>query len=138
MDELRRGGRPRSLALDAPTLRILGGCGRIQCTTKETAAFLRVAENTLLTFLKENPEARDAYEAGKNFGRLSLRRKQFRLADTNAAMAIFLGKNLLGQSDKQEIEHSGGLDVSGAKERLRNKVAAVIAAGAPNRDPGVG
>jgi hypothetical protein len=26
-------------------------------------------------------------------------------------MAIFLGKNYLGQSDKQEVEHSGEIDI---------------------------
>lgn len=32
-------------------------------------------------------------------GKISLRRFQFKLAERNAAMAIFLGKNMLGQSD---------------------------------------
>lgn len=31
--------------------------------------------------------------------------------DTSGAMAIFLGKNELGQADKQEIEHSGNVSV---------------------------
>ena len=31
---------------------------------------------------------------------MSLRRKQWNLAETNASMAIFLGKQFLGQTDK--------------------------------------
>ena len=36
-------------------------------------------------------------------GRAALRRSQRKLAATNPAMAIFLGKNELGQADKQEV-----------------------------------
>ena len=35
-------------------------------------------------------------------GIISLRRTQFQLAEKSPAMAIFLGKNLLGQTDKVE------------------------------------
>ena len=39
-----------------------------------------------------------------------LRMKQFDMAmKGDTTMAIFLGKNRLGQSDKQAIEHSGGI-----------------------------
>ena len=37
-------------------------------------------------------------------GKISLRRAQFRLAEKSAAMAIFLGKNYLGQRDAVETE----------------------------------
>ena len=36
--------------------------------------------------------------------KIRLRRSQIKLADTSAAMAIFLGKNLLGQSDNPQKE----------------------------------
>ena len=41
---------------------------------------------------------------------MSLRRAQFRLAEKSAAMAIFLGKNYLGQSDHVVIEDKSALD----------------------------
>lgn len=41
---------------------------------------------------------------------MSLRRAQFRLAEKSAAMAIFLGKNYLGQSDNVAIEDKSALD----------------------------
>jgi hypothetical protein len=49
----------------------------------------------------------------KQNGLISLRRTQFQLAEKSPAMAIFLGKNLLGQTDKMEqtvndvSEHKG-------------------------------
>jgi hypothetical protein len=129
------GGRPTKLKSDPKTLETLGGLGRIQCTTKECAAWFAVSEQTFISFLGRNPEARQVFEDGKGVGLTSLRRTQFRLAEKNAAMAIFLGKNYLGQTDKQEFEHSGGIDVSHARQRLRDKVAAVVAAGSAARDP---
>ena len=37
-------------------------------------------------------------------GKISLRRTQFRMAETNVSMAIWLGKQYLGQRDSAEIE----------------------------------
>ena len=37
---------------------------------------------------------------------MSLRRKQWNLAESNASMAIFLGKNYLNQRDQQSIGFS--------------------------------
>lgn len=125
-----KGGRPPKLDPDAATLNVLEGLGEIQCTTKEASCVLRVAETTFLRFLSDHPEAKEAFEIGKGTGRVSLRRTQIKLAQTNASMAIFLGKNILGQTDKQEFEHSGGIDVSHARQRLRDKVAGVVAASA--------
>ena len=42
--------------------------------------------------------------------------KQFKMADTNPTMAIWLGKQYLGQSDKREVEHSGEMKVNHAQE----------------------
>lgn len=45
-------------------------------------------------------------------GRTSLRRSQFLLARKSAAMAIFLGKNWLGQSDEGVVETSSNNEVN--------------------------
>lgn len=45
-------------------------------------------------------------------GRTILRRNQVKMSKTIPAMAIFLGKNELEQSDKQEIKHAGSVDVN--------------------------
>ena len=51
--------------------------------------------------------AREALEEGKGKGCISLRRHQWRMAESNATMPIWLGKNHLGQTDKQEHQHTG-------------------------------
>jgi hypothetical protein len=43
-----------------------------------------------------------------NQGKASLRRQQCDMAKTNAAMAIWLGKQLLGQTDRRELSGPGG------------------------------
>lgn len=52
--------------------------------------------------------------------RIRLRRNQLKLSEKSAAMAIFLGKNYLGQTDRQEIvaTSSGQLEalIDGLKE----------------------
>ena len=82
-------------------LRALGG---IQATVEECAAVLRVSLRTLQNFFAAHEDAKEAHEEGKLSGLASLRRKQFNLAERNATMAIFLGKNYLGQQDIQQIE----------------------------------
>ena len=101
------GGRPHALTADEKTLATISGLGQIQCTKRECAAVLKVHEDTFHKFLEDNPEAKAAYEDGKGAGKMSLRRKQFQLAERNAAMAIFLGKNYLEQSDKLDHQLTG-------------------------------
>lgn len=101
----KKGGRPRSLEPDDRTLKLILGLASISCTTKEAAAALSVSEPTFIKFKADYPKAQEAWDIGQGQFKVSLRRKQWKLADTNAGMAIFLGKNYLGQSDK--IEHAG-------------------------------
>lgn len=107
-----RGGRPPKLQADAATLRALTGLGQIQATTREGASFFAVSEPTFLKFLKDHEEASAAFDAGKGQGLISLRRTQFAMAKTNATMAIWLGKQHLGQKDKFEGDLNGGLVVN--------------------------
>ncbi len=46
---------------------------------------------------------------GRAHGRMSVRRKQMQmlLDESNPTMAVWLGKQLLGQRDRQDIDHSG-------------------------------
>lgn len=98
------GGRPQKLKPDDETLKTLANLGKMQCTTKECAAFLEVSEPTFFEFLKRFKEAEEALERGKENGKSSLRRLQFKSAqDGNVTMQIWLGKQLLGQKDKQEV-----------------------------------
>lgn len=80
---------------------------RFQVTEREAAAFFGVRISTFKELLRIDAAARQAWEEGIQGGKISIRRKQFMLADTNATMAIFLGKQYLGQSDVTVTELSG-------------------------------
>ena len=88
--------------------------GRLQCTHREAAAFLGIRTHQFRVLLAESATVKQAWERGLMMGRISLRRKQMRLADSNASMAQFLGKNMLGQRDVSTTEHTG--DGGGAME----------------------
>ena len=104
-----QGGKRLDLTPDVR--RVLQGCGRLGCTLDEVAGMLQVTPATLEDFFKREPHARTLYSQSRMEGKVSLRRIQYNLAPKSAAMAIFLGKNELGQSDRQDIQHSGGMDV---------------------------
>jgi hypothetical protein len=80
---------------------------RLQCSRKEAAAFLGIRASQFDRLLRKDERVRAAWEKGQELGKISLRRKQMRLASVNAPMAIFLGKNILGQKDKITNEHTG-------------------------------
>ena len=86
---------------------ILGGLGAIMATWKECAAVLQISEATLMRIFHRWPEVKNAYDMGKAGGRVGLRRSQFKLADRNATMAIFLGMNYLEQKDMRNVQHGG-------------------------------
>ena len=52
----------------------------------------------------------EVFKQKRELGKMSLRRKQWKLADKSAPMAIFLGKQYLGQRDAIEIEDKDSLD----------------------------
>lgn len=128
----KKTGRPPALTVDATTLKTIEGLGKIQATTRECAAVLGVSHKTFIAFMNANPAVGEVLEKGKEEGKTSLRRTQFRLAQKNAAMAIFLGKNYLDQTDRQDINASVQADVTvtDARSRLEHLIARQIAAGA--------
>lgn len=87
----------------------------LQCTHTEICAWFDIAADTLERWCKEayGTTFSKVFAEKKQNGLISLRRTQFQLAEKSPAMAIFLGKNLLGQTDKVEqtvndvSEHKG-------------------------------
>jgi hypothetical protein len=96
-------GRPFALTLTRELLKQVHNLSLVQCTVEDLACMLGVSENTFVKFKAEFPVVQAAMDLGYGAGRASLRMTQFRLARKNAAMAIFLGKNLLGQKDEQRF-----------------------------------
>lgn len=73
----------------------------ILCTEEEIADFFECSVDTIERFCKREYGATFAelYKKHSTIGKISLRRSQFKLAEKSPAMAIFLGKNYLGQRD---------------------------------------
>ena len=70
----------------------------VMCTEEEIASVLDVSVE-LLHNSANNETFAECYKSGKEQGKASLRRSQFELAKKNASMAIWLGKQYLGQCD---------------------------------------
>ena len=87
-------------------------CG-LQCTKEEICAWFDITDKTLDAWCKrtyrQSFSVIFAQKRGK--GKISLRRSQFRLAEKNANMAIWLGKQYLDQKDKVEDTMSVSMDI---------------------------
>jgi hypothetical protein len=79
----------------------------LNCTDQEIAWWFGVSVRTIESRRKQRQFA-ELMERGKVKGRVSVRRAQMKLVERgNAAMAIWLGKQLLGQRDVTPIELTG-------------------------------
>lgn len=81
----------------------------IQCTLEEVTAYFDnkldgCSEDTIERWCKRTYGEcfADVSSKKRSVGKISLRRTQWRLAEKSPAMAIFLGKNYLGQTDRIE------------------------------------
>lgn len=89
----------------------------IQCTEKEIAAVLKMDIDTMNKRVKEiyGHTFSDVFAEKREGGKSSVRRRQYQKAlDGDTTMLIWLGKNMLDQKDKQEIESnvSGNIEVT--------------------------
>lgn len=77
----------------------------LHCTKDEIAGFFNCSEDTIERWCNRTYGESFAvvFKQKRSAGRISLRRTQFRMAETNPTMAIWLGKQWLGQSEKQEV-----------------------------------
>lgn len=77
---------------------------KIQCTLEELASWFKCSEDTIERFCKREygKGFAEVYKTYSADGKISLRRWQFKMAEHSVPMAIFLGKNMLGQTDKVE------------------------------------
>ena len=102
--------RPK-IKLDYELIEKLAG---IMCTQEEIASFIGCSVDTL----QRDETFCGIYKKGLNNGKMSLRRKQWKLADKNPTMAIWLGKQYLKQRDNIEVESKQLVKV----EELLNKI----------------
>lgn len=95
-------------------------CG-LQCTKEEMCGWFDVTDKTLESWCKRvyKKGFSEIFSEKRGKGKISLRRSQFKLAEKSAAMAIFLGKNYLGQSDRIEQVVTNVEDLSPLAEMLK-------------------
>lgn len=81
-------------------------CGML-CTEKEICDFFSVSHDTLNRWCHDNFGMTFGEAWGKftSFGKISIRRYQFKLAESNPTMAIWLGKQYLGQTDTEKEDN---------------------------------
>ncbi len=107
-EQKNKGGRPR-IPIDKDQFEKL--CA-LMCTQEEIADFFNCSADTVSRWCEREVGCgfADAYKKYSAQGKISLRRNQFVLSKKSAAMAIFLGKNYLGQTDHVEIQDTAALD----------------------------
>ncbi len=83
---------------------------KIQCTQAEICDVLDVTDKTLTRWCRETYSLgfSDIYKKFASYGKASIRRNQIDLSKHNASMAIWLGKQYLGQRDIPETEAEDG------------------------------
>lgn len=92
-------GRPK-IEIDYATVEKLAN---IQCTQEEIASFLGISSRTLL----RDEQFKELFARGRENGKMSLRRIQWKHAEKSVPMAIWLGKQYLGQKDIIEASTTG-------------------------------
>ena len=96
-----------------------------QCTLREIADYFNCSQMTIERKVKEHYGCGfvDIFKRKRQKGLMSLRASLFKLAEKQGNVAIFLAKNWLGMSDKQEIEY---IDKVGGAENLSDEELATI------------
>lgn len=103
-------GRPRKELTDKDWQTIEAAC-KIQCTGEEIASLMDMDYDTLNARIYEKfgYHFSDYIKTLSASGKASLRRLQWKAAEGgNTTMLVWLGKQHLGQSDKQELTGGNG------------------------------
>lgn len=105
-------------------------CG-IMCTLDEIACIFNCSADTIERWCKREFKATfaEVYKKESQKGKASIRRIQFKLAEHSVPMAIWLGKQYLGQ---REIVEQVGNDAS---VEILNEIADVIRESKANEEP---
>ena len=80
----------------------------IQCTKLEICSWFNIDDKTLDLFCKDvyNLDFSDIFQLKRGKGLISLRRKQFQMAQSNPTMNIWLSKQFLKQKENPDIEET--------------------------------
>lgn len=92
----KKAGRPKK-QINGEQVRKLAA---LMCTNAEIADFFDCSHDTI----ERNYAAE--LKKGRADAKVSLRRKQFAMSGKSAAMGIWLGKQILNQKDRVEVDHT--------------------------------
>ncbi len=100
------GGRP-PIKIDLKELEKL--CA-MQCTLTEIAEWFHCSIDTIENRVKQEFQVSfsEYFSKKRVQGKITLRRNMFKMSEHNPAVAIFLAKNWLEMSDRQEVTGPGG------------------------------
>jgi hypothetical protein len=105
-----KGGRPTKYFDEEQWKQFEQLCA-IQCTKLEICDWFDIDDKSLEKYVNKryNLSFSEVFRRKRTKGFISLRRKQYQAAmeSGDKTLLIWLGKQWLGQTDKQEIEHSG-------------------------------
>jgi len=108
-----------------PMLQMITELAAYRHTQAEAAGLLGCSESCFERFLRDHPEAREAWKDGRRISKASLRRMLWSHAKSDPSTARFLAKNMLKMTDGGEKANSPqaaadeGVDVSRLpKEKL--------------------
>ena len=98
-------------------------CG-LQCTLEEMCGYFNCDDNTINVWCKETYGSTfsEVFKLKRGVGKISLRRYQFQQAETNPTMAIWLGKQYLGQSDQVHVDNSNNELMSALADMARKQM----------------
>jgi len=84
----------------------------LQCTLDEIAMFFNCSSDTIERWCMREYKSSfaDIFFIKRGAGKISLRRAQFELAKKNPTMAIWLGKQYLGQKDIMQVDQNLNAD----------------------------
>jgi len=120
-------GTRKALEDDPRTLLTLRKLGEWGSTREEAAAWLEVSRPTLWKFLKENPEAAEQFEGGLDRAKTTLRRLQWSSAKKgNVTMQIWLGKQLLKQSDNAAAVEDTKESIDALRSEIQRKFSGIV------------
>jgi hypothetical protein len=124
-EERKRPARPSEGRPEKPIdLVVVERAASIGCTPEEIATVCKIGRSAFFDRMKTHPEVADAIDRGRENGRATLRRLQWQRANAGSdTMQIWLGKQLLGQRDKQAVEHGVDEGLEMILDRIARRAA---------------
>ena len=93
----------------------------LQCTLNEMAGFFECSNKTLERWCNDEYKKpfSEIFDEKRTLGKIALRRIQWRLAEKSPQMAIFLGKNYLGQKDHVQADITASAELDPISQALK-------------------